>query len=155
MSMHPTFISHLKYQYSFFAWNTNISPLPQSTNENKGVPVFPLLQPVAMDELWECDRTSACKKALCSCFSLCLITPCPSRPVSAHVDVQWPKKFHISSPLHHWQQPIDIPQTPGGYFRNFWVGMCQSKVKQSKHGKFPSNCKASSIDFEMQISFHR
>ena len=111
MCMHPTFISHLKYQYSFFSWNTNISPLPQSTNENEGVPVFPLLQPVAMDELWGRDRTSACKKALCSCFSLCLITPRPSRPVSAHVDVQLPKKFHISSPLYNQQQPINNPQT--------------------------------------------
>ena len=29
------------------------------------------------------------------------------------------------------------------------------KVKQSKNGKIPSNYKASSIDFEKQISFHR
>jgi len=29
------------------------------------------------------------------------------------------------------------------------------KVKQSKNGKFPSNYKASSIDFETQISLHR
>ena len=29
------------------------------------------------------------------------------------------------------------------------------KVKQSKNGNIPSNCKASLIDFEMQISLHR
>ena len=29
------------------------------------------------------------------------------------------------------------------------------KVKQSKNGKFPSNYKASPIDFETQISFRR
>ena len=29
------------------------------------------------------------------------------------------------------------------------------KVKQSKNGKFPSNCKASPSDFETQISLHR
>ena len=29
------------------------------------------------------------------------------------------------------------------------------KVKQSKNGKFPSNYKGSSIDFETQISFRR
>ena len=28
-------------------------------------------------------------------------------------------------------------------------------VKQSKNGKFPSNYKASQIDFETQISLHR
>ena len=29
------------------------------------------------------------------------------------------------------------------------------KVKQSKNSKFTSNCKASSIDFETQISLYR
>ena len=29
------------------------------------------------------------------------------------------------------------------------------KVKQSKNGKFPSNFKASPLDFETQISLHR
>ena len=36
-----------------------------------------------------------------------------------------------------------------------WKCALKYKEKQSKKGKFPSNYKASPIDFETQISLHR
>ena len=36
-----------------------------------------------------------------------------------------------------------------------WKIALKDKVKQSKSGKFTSNCKASSIDFETQIFLRR
>ena len=41
---------------------------------------------------------------------------------------------------------------PGGLYLEIAL---KHKVKQSKYGNFTSNCKASPIDFETQISLHR
>ena len=41
---------------------------------------------------------------------------------------------------------------PGGMYLEISL---KYKVKQSKNGNFPSNHKASPIDFETQISLHR
>ena len=41
---------------------------------------------------------------------------------------------------------------PGGLYLEIAL---KYKEKQSKNGKFPSNYKASPIDFETQISLHR
>ena len=39
--------------------------------------------------------------------------------------------------------------------RGLYLETALQYKKQSKNGKFPSNCKASPIDFETQISLHR
>ena len=44
------------------------------------------------------------------------------------------------------------PPPPGGLYSEIAL---KCKVKQSKNCKFPSNCKASPIDFETQISLRR
>ena len=52
-------------------------------------------------------------------------------------------------------KPLQIYKPPRGLFLEIAL---KYKVKQSKNGKrrkIPSNYKASSIDFETQISFHR
>ena len=43
--------------------------------------------------------------------------------------------------------------SPPGAFT--WKIALKYKIKQSKNGKFPSNYKASPIDFETQISLRR
>ena len=51
--------------------------------------------------------------------------------------------------------PLNRPskyKTPGGLYLEIAL---KCKVKQSKNGKFPSNYKASPIDFETQISLRR
>ena len=53
----------------------------------------------------------------------------------------------------------NIPLNRPSKYKPPWglvLGNCpQYKVKQSKNGKFPSNYKASPIDFETQISLRR
>ena len=46
--------------------------------------------------------------------------------------------------------------SPPPPLRGFYLEIAlKYKVKQNKKGKFPSNYKASLIDFKMQISLHR
>ena len=49
-------------------------------------------------------------------------------------------------------KPLQIYKPPRGLYLEIAL---KYKVKQSKNDKIPSNYKASSIDFETQISFHR
>ena len=51
--------------------------------------------------------------------------------------------------------PLNRPSTYKPQRACTWKIALKYKVKQSKNGKFPSNYKASPIDFETQISFRR
>ena len=52
-------------------------------------------------------------------------------------------------------RPLNLPSKymPPGVCT--WKIALKYKIKQSKNGKFSSNYKASSVDFETQISFRR
>ena len=63
-----------------------------------------------------------------------------------------PKLVTVKTLLYITQANINPPPpAPRGLYLEIAL---KYKVKQSKNGKFPSNYKASPIDFETQISLH-
>ena len=67
------------------------------------------------------------------------------------------KPLQISAPQtsNAKKRPLNRPsiyKPPRGLYSEIAL---KYKVKQSKNGKFPSNLKASPLDFETQISLHR
>ena len=66
-----------------------------------------------------------------------------------------PSKYNSQTLNAKKKKPLNRPskyKPPGGLYLEIALNY---KVKQSKNGKFPSNYKASPIDFETQIFLHR
>ena len=73
------------------------------------------------------------------------ISPSTYKPVQ----IKAPQTRNTKNP------PLNHPseyKPPGGLYLEIAL---KYKLKQSKNGQFPSNYKASPIDFETQISLHR
>ena len=63
-----------------------------------------------------------------------------------------PPKLVTQNPLLNRPSKYKPPAQPRGLYLKIAL---KYKVKQSKNGKFPSNYKASPINFKTQISLHR
>ena len=95
-----------------------------------------------VDPFWEVSPSKVSSFAFYSVQQLCFVYSYHKIP-----KVSPPNHNAKNPPLNHSSKCKPLACT--------WKIALKYKVKQSKNGKFTSNCKASPIDFEMQISLHR